>query len=657
MATDLNTVSTPNFTGTIDQRFFLAPLGGPKNPVSYLDRFPDELYNKSLDSHLVRFLYALLGPAGIGWLRKNYLDARLKLEDFGLETFELDRFYANPLKFGRILEEIYDEDPSGLLSPTDWERIRAKDSRYRNRALDYVTGARAGNTPLGMHLVARSGLGHEAEIVENYRYVYDQLSDDPIGIPHQGKTMSTEEMIVVPRRELPRSEVQTITISGTPTGGTFTLFFPIGDETSNTSTSIAHNATRDAIQLILENITSIGIGNVKVYGGPLPDTPIEIHFTGDLAYRDVPKLTALSALTGGTAPTITVVTSLSGVDQAEETVSISPRDQQYLREALDRIKPVTTIVSFNPGNGLASRQVWNNATGSSSYIEVQRYVTGSADVSWPAPTPKYWIEPFIENRAPKAKGGLSHHYQGFHDTIVVYSYTEEALNDPSYLSDRSVLEGYRNEHIGPFSTYQKILFPILNRVVPIDFQYNSDMVLADYAEPLTVQQKTHDGSTSLINGIYPVEYQDLPGVPAIKYRDDQFWASIERPTGDDYLELDLGIPQPINFLSFEATGKPFDISVDYDLLDQGPARSWKGVTLTQGIPSVTSLGYTVSTVNPWVNAKMWFENSLGETIFTRYLRIKFSRRNDPNSPFTESDGTLLPYSLEVRNLRVGRNNS
>jgi hypothetical protein len=107
-----------------------------------------------------------LGPAGVGWLRKTYLEARIQLEEYGVELFDLDDFYGDPLKFGRILEEIYDDDPRGLLNREDWEKIRAKDAAYRARALDYVRGMRLGNTPAGMKLVARSGLGHEVEIVE-----------------------------------------------------------------------------------------------------------------------------------------------------------------------------------------------------------------------------------------------------------------------------------------------------------------------------------------------------------------------------------------------------------------------------------------------------------------------------------------------------------
>lgn len=649
------TTTTPDFTGVVDQRFFLAPLGGPEHPISYLDRFPEELYNKSMDSHLVRFMYALLGPAGIGWLRKNYLDARLKLEDFGIELTDLDKFYADPVTFGRILEEIYEDDPSGLLSPEKWEALRVKDTKYRNRALDYVTGARAGGTPLGMRLVARSGLGHEVEIFERYRYLYDQITDDKVGIPNLGSTNSTEEMVVIPRRELPQSEVQTLTISGTPTGGTFTITLPLGNADTNTTVSIVYNADRTVVQTILEALPSIGVNNVEVGGGPLPGTPITILFTGDLAYKDVPQLQANgSALTGGTAPAISITTTRSGIDQADEVVNIPPRDRFYLIDALSRIKPVTTIVSFETGSGLTRRQNWVGALSTSTKHEVVRYVTGQGAIDWPTGTGD-WIEARIEKGAPRGASDLTHSYQGFHNIASLTAYTEAALSNGSYLTDTSILSAYNNEHIGNYTNYQVGLYPVLGFYGP-DQQHYADKASADYAEPLVVTNSTSsDNPISLINGIYPSSYQSLTGVPQIKYKDDQFWSSTERTTGDDYLEIDLGTAQAVNYIYFEATQKPYDIELDYDLLDLAPARAWNPVTLVDPLTSITRLDYSVASRNPWKTVEMWFTNAPGKMIYTRFLRLKFSRRNQEGSPFTSFDGSLEQFSIEVKNLRVARN--
>jgi hypothetical protein len=648
------TVTTPDVTTSIDQRFFLAPLGGPQHPITYLDRFPEEVYSKSLDSHLVKFMYALLGPAGVGWLRKNYLEARLLLEDYGMSTFDLDNFYGDPLKFGRILEEVYDEDPRALLPPDKWAEIQAKDAAYRNRALDYVQGARAGNTPQGIHLVARSGLGHECEIIEHYRWIYDQLTDDPLSLDRYGVTNSTEEFVVLPRRELPQDEIQVLTVTGSPTGGAITLYFPVGNVSTNSTAALAYNATRSTIQLALEAIPSIGTGNVLVNGGPLPNTPVEILFTNRLGFTDVPKLQVINSLTGNATPIATIVTKQSGVSQTDEIASISPRDQHYLRNALDYIKPVTSIVTFTNSSGLRTNTPWNSLTASNNYIEVVRYVTGQTGVPWPAlDSDTHWIEAANEHRAPRTND-LRHHYHGFHNIANIIAYTDLALFDSDYLTTdwASAQTKYPNSHVGQFSNYQQLLFDALTIVKPDDFVYTADRATADYVEPLTITATSE--SSQLVNGIYPIDYSGLPGVPFIKYADDQFWSSIERTTGDDYLEIDLGEVQAINYLYFEITRKPCDIAVSYDLLDQAPARIWQDVVLDSNFSSSTRVDYDAASQNPWQIIELSLMNRLDAMIFTRFLRIKISRRSDTDSPFN-SNGTLIPYSTEIRNLRIARN--
>lgn len=649
------TVTTPDISGTINQDFFLRPIGGPGSPINYLDRFPEEVYNQGIDSHLVKLLYTLLGPAGVGWLRKNYLLARLDFEDYGLSTFNLDRFYGDPFRFGRILEESNDVDPSGLLSLSEWQTIQQQDASYRNRAIDYMNGARAGNTPHGIQLVARSGLGHDVEIIENYQYIYDQISDDSLGLTKFGTTDSTEEFIVLPRRELPASEVQTVTITGTPTGGTWTLFFPMGNEVANTTTSLAFNITRQNLQTALENLSTIGAGNVFVTGGPAPDIAFEINFTNDLGDMNLPKFIVTNSLTGPSAISVTVDITTSGVSQNEEIVSISPQSQYDLKTALAFIKPVASIVTYGKGSGSKSTQVFTSPTASSAQYNVTRYVTGQTGIRWPTLDNVNWIEASKEHEGLRGANDTQHHYQGFHNVVSLVAYTESALTDPSYLTDIASVSTYRNEHIGPFTQYQQTLFPVLNTGLAFDYQYTADQAKADYAEPLVVTNATNsDIPISLINGIYPVSYTALPGVPPVQYLNDQFWASSERATGDDYLEIDLGQVEAVNYLYFEITQKPYDIELAYDLLDLSPQRGWAPVTFDSNFPAINALYYNASTVNPWATLEFHFNNNQQQMIYTRRLRLKLARRNDDNSIFV-SNGTEIPYSIEIRNLRVGRN--
>jgi hypothetical protein len=102
-------------------------------------------------------------------------------------------------------------------------------------------------------------------------------------------------------------EVQTITVTGSPTGGTFTLTF-----SGQTTAAIAYNATASAVQTALEGLSNINPGDVVCAGGPLPGTPVTVTFGGQYDGQNVAQMTATASLTGGTSPDVTVTTTTSG---------------------------------------------------------------------------------------------------------------------------------------------------------------------------------------------------------------------------------------------------------------------------------------------------------------------------------------------------------
>lgn len=105
------------------------------------------------------------------------------------------------------------------------------------------------------------------------------------------------------------SEVQTITVNYTPTGGTFALTFD-----GWTTAPIAYNAAASVVQAALRLLPNIGTTGVTCAGGALPGTPVTCAFAGPLANRDVPQMTVNGALlTGGTPGTIAISTSTPGV--------------------------------------------------------------------------------------------------------------------------------------------------------------------------------------------------------------------------------------------------------------------------------------------------------------------------------------------------------
>lgn len=107
----------------------------------------------------------------------------------------------------------------------------------------------------------------------------------------------------------PANEVQTVTITGTPTGGTWTLTFD-----GQTTAGIAYNAAASAVQTALLALSNLDTGDVTVGGGPGPGTPYTVTFGGVYTSTDVPAMTASGAsLTGGTSPAVGVTTTTPGV--------------------------------------------------------------------------------------------------------------------------------------------------------------------------------------------------------------------------------------------------------------------------------------------------------------------------------------------------------
>lgn len=102
------------------------------------------------------------------------------------------------------------------------------------------------------------------------------------------------------------SAVQTVTISGTPTGGTFVLVY--GDQAT---TDIAYNAIGTTVQAALQALTSIGANNVTVSGAA--GGPYTVTFTGTLANQPITLLNATGNFTGGTTPAITVAMTTPGL--------------------------------------------------------------------------------------------------------------------------------------------------------------------------------------------------------------------------------------------------------------------------------------------------------------------------------------------------------
>jgi hypothetical protein len=106
------------------------------------------------------------------------------------------------------------------------------------------------------------------------------------------------------------TEVETATMSGGPSGGTFALAF-LGYATS----ALPYNCTSAQMQSALEALPGIGLGNVICSGGPFPSVAITITFAGSMANLAQPLITVpstLQHLTGGTMPAVAVTETTTG---------------------------------------------------------------------------------------------------------------------------------------------------------------------------------------------------------------------------------------------------------------------------------------------------------------------------------------------------------
>lgn len=134
------------------------------------------------------------------------------------------------------------------------------------------------------------------------------------------------------------AEVETVTITGEPTGGTFTLTY-----SGQTTAAVPFDATAAALQAALEALSNVQPGDLTVTGGA--GGPWTVTFSAELG--DVPEMTGDGAgLTGGTAPAVAVATVTPGVapsNAAGTWAYGTPVVETYLSPTVITDSPVETI--------------------------------------------------------------------------------------------------------------------------------------------------------------------------------------------------------------------------------------------------------------------------------------------------------------------------
>ena len=146
----------------------------------YLEGFPEEIYDLSDTSHIVRLADALC-DSGVGYLRKQNMLNRIQTsldETFGEN---LDSFYGEVFGLTRLPGEQYldqsvksednkDGEPfygGGLLDEERKDIVRNADAKYRARIWKYMSALPMGGTKAGIRQAAEAAFGCKCHVLES----------------------------------------------------------------------------------------------------------------------------------------------------------------------------------------------------------------------------------------------------------------------------------------------------------------------------------------------------------------------------------------------------------------------------------------------------------------------------------------------------------
>lgn len=176
-------------------------------------------------------------------------------------------------------------------------------------------------------------------------------------------TTTTNRLISM--QKVTRNEIQTLTITGAPTGGTFTLTYD-----GQTTAAIAYNAAASAVQSALEALSNIEVGDVACTGGALPGSAVHIEFTGTLAQTDVAAITSTDSLTGGTSPATAIAETKKGGTSVGRIFTALPEDTAWTEVT----SPTVTDYSNSARAHFrqhASKVVITNGVNELSYYDIE----------------------------------------------------------------------------------------------------------------------------------------------------------------------------------------------------------------------------------------------------------------------------------------------
>jgi len=281
--------------------------------------------------------------------------------------------------------------------------------------------------------------------------------------------------------------------------------------------------------------------------------------------------------------TISPNESLGTIDENLSLENLQEIDIEHihlLKTATDNLKPVNSIMNLSLKQGDVNLIDVKSNFASSEFTQVTQFVTGNTQIPWPQTDESknqydsiYWIEKGVEKESVRNMGDQQQHYQGF--------YKPASIVGRSANGQLSFKAGTLDNETSLIKKYSSL------KGIPNTATFEAQNALAPYPDTLTVTRQNSETNTNFINHIYPADYLNLPNVPTLTYNPNRFWISnFDLAPNYEYLEIDLGETQAINFLIFQMLSAPVDIKIEY-----------ADYTKDVSIPSITSVSCNLTPGN------------------------------------------------------------
>jgi hypothetical protein len=137
-----------------------------------MDSFDPAIFRRDNSSNIWKFVDALVGTSGAGSLINQVFLSNLSAALDTCYFNELDYIVGNIRFMARTTAEAYTYNPlADQLTSDQWDEVKIKDAWFRARIKEFFAACQLGGTPEGIKKVVSAAVGVDCTIQEVWRYV------------------------------------------------------------------------------------------------------------------------------------------------------------------------------------------------------------------------------------------------------------------------------------------------------------------------------------------------------------------------------------------------------------------------------------------------------------------------------------------------------